>query len=90
MPKRHLFNICLFLLTITIAMAGIACSGSQRDDDISSQISLLGFDKNNPLIIGIDADYARQDIERANENRCKLLVKYDLLDQQLAKETCKP
>ena len=58
MPKRHLFNICLFLLTITIAMAGIACSGSQRDDDISSQISLLGFDKNNPLIIGIDADYA--------------------------------
>lgn len=34
----------------------------------------------------IEVDYARQDIERANENRNKLLVKYDLLDQQLAKQ----
>ena len=33
----------------------------------------------------IEADYARQDIARANDNRNKLLVKYDLLDQQLAK-----
>ena len=38
----------------------------------------------------IDADYARQDIERANDNRTKLLIKYDLLEQQLAQETCKP
>ena len=37
----------------------------------------------------IEADYARQDIARANENRNKLLVKYDLLDQQLAKELIK-
>lgn len=36
----------------------------------------------------IEADYARQDIERAIENRNKLLVKYDLLDQQLAKTIC--
>ena len=34
----------------------------------------------------IEADYARQDIARATENRNKLLIKYDLLDQQLAKE----
>lgn len=34
----------------------------------------------------IEADYARQDIERANDNRNKLLIKYDLLEQQLAKE----
>ena len=34
----------------------------------------------------IEADYARQDITRATENRNKLLIKYDLLDQQLAKE----
>lgn len=37
----------------------------------------------------IEADYARQDIERANVNRNKLLIKYDLLDQQLAKELTK-
>ena len=37
----------------------------------------------------IEADYARQDIERANDNRNKLLIKYDLLDQQLAKEVSK-
>ena len=37
----------------------------------------------------IEADYARQDIERANVNRNKLLIKYDLLDQQLAKEVSK-
>jgi len=34
----------------------------------------------------IEADYARQDIVRANDNRIKLLYKYDLLMQQLAKE----
>ena len=34
----------------------------------------------------IEADYARQDIARANDNRIKLLYKYDLLMQQLAKE----
>ena len=37
----------------------------------------------------IEADYARQDIARANENRNKLLIKYDLLDQQLSKELIK-
>ena len=34
----------------------------------------------------INFDYAKQDLERANENRFKLLIKFDLLDQQLAKE----
>lgn len=34
----------------------------------------------------INLDYARQDLERANENRTKLLYKYDVLMQQLAKE----
>ena len=33
----------------------------------------------------IEADYARQDIERANDNRTKLLYKHDLLEQQLSK-----
>lgn len=33
----------------------------------------------------IEADYARQDIARANDNRIKLLYKYDLLMQQLTK-----
>lgn len=37
----------------------------------------------------IEADYARQDIERANDNRIKLLIKYDLLEQQMAMEISK-
>ena len=37
----------------------------------------------------IEADYARQDLERANDNREKLLIKYDLLDHQLSKEMVK-
>ena len=37
----------------------------------------------------IEVDYARQDIARSNEDRKKLLIKYDLLDQQLAMELCK-
>ena len=43
-------------------------------------ISILSDEKSR-----IEADYASQDIARATENRNKLLVKYDLLDQQLAK-----
>ena len=37
----------------------------------------------------IEIEYARQDLQRANDNRDKLLIKYDLLDQQLAKEITK-
>ncbi len=37
----------------------------------------------------IDLDYARKDIERANEGRVKLLYKYDLLMQQYSKEASK-
>lgn len=33
----------------------------------------------------IDFDYAQKDIERANDNRIKLLYKYDVLMQQLSK-----
>ena len=63
----------------------------QTDERISSlDEKLITLENLTDEKSRIDADYARQDIERANENRCKLLVKYDLLDQQLAKETCKP
>ena len=34
----------------------------------------------------INLDYAKQDIERANENRIKLLYKYEVLMKQLSKE----
>lgn len=37
----------------------------------------------------IEAEYAQQDIVRANENRNRLLIKYDLLERQLVKEYCK-
>ena len=37
----------------------------------------------------IEADYARQDIERAKEGRTKLLLKHDALIQQLSLSICK-
>lgn len=37
----------------------------------------------------IEADYARQDIERAKEGRTKLLLKHDALMQQLSLSICK-
>lgn len=37
----------------------------------------------------IEVDYAQKDLERANENREKLLYKYDILMQQLSKEFIK-
>lgn len=37
----------------------------------------------------IEADYARLDIKRANDNRIKLLIKHDLLEQQLSRELSK-
>ena len=52
-----------------------------NDKLITAEISIHSDEKSR-----IEADYARQDIERATENRNKLLIKYDLLDQQLAKE----
>lgn len=47
-------------------------------------ISILSDDKSR-----IEADYAQKDIERANENRNRLLLKYDILMLQLSKELCK-
>ena len=46
-----------------------------------SNLAILSDEKSR-----IEADYAHQDIERANDNRIKLLIKHDLLEQQLAKE----
>ena len=46
-------------------------------------ISILSDDKSR-----IEADYAQKDIERANENRNSLLLKYDILMLQLSKELC--
>ena len=46
-------------------------------------ISILSDDKSR-----IEADYAQKDIERANENRNRLLLKYDILMLQLSKELC--
>lgn len=51
---------------------------------ISPALAILADEK-----LRIESDYARQDIERANENRTKLLYKYDVLMQQLAKESSK-
>lgn len=37
----------------------------------------------------IDLDYAKQDLERSRDSRIKLLIKQDLLMQQLSRELCK-
>lgn len=37
----------------------------------------------------IELGYAQQDLERSKDNRIKLLIKHDLLTQQLARELCK-
>lgn len=56
---------------------------------LSDKLKTAGISIHSDEKSRIEADYARQDIVRANENRNKLLVKYDLLDQQLAKELIK-
>ena len=58
----------------------------ERIDKLNEKLKSVG--DSNDEKSRIEADYARQDIERANDNRNKLLIKYDLLDQQLAKEFC--
>lgn len=37
----------------------------------------------------IELGYAQQDLERSKDNRIKLLIKHDLLTQQLVRELCK-
>ena len=59
----------------------------ERIDKLNEKLKSVG--DSNDEKSRIEADYARQDIERANDNRNKLLIKYDLLDQQLAKEVSK-
>ena len=57
----------------------------ERIFTLSDKLKTAGISIHSDEKSRIEADYARQDIARANENRNKLLVKYDLLDQQLAK-----
>ena len=61
----------------------------ERIFTLSDKLKTAGISIHSDEKSRIEADYARQDIARANENRNKLLVKYDLLDQQLAKELIK-
>ena len=61
----------------------------ERIFTLSDKLKTTGISIHSDEKSRIEADYARQDIARANENRNKLLVKYDLLDQQLAKELIK-
>ena len=55
---------------------------------LSDKILSMGISINSDQKMRIEANYARQDIERARDYREKLLIKYDLLDQQMAKEIC--
>ena len=64
----------------------------QMDDRIKmlqDKLKTAGISIHSDEKTRIEIDYARQDIERANDNRIKLLIKYDLLEQQRVKELCK-
>lgn len=61
----------------------------KRIKSLQDKLKTFGISKIFDEKSRIEADYAHQDLERANETRNKLLIKYDLLDQQMAKELCK-
>ena len=85
--KSHITNFIQYQIDI------VTNSIRQIDERIKSLkeklkaagvLSILSDEKSR-----IEANYARQDLERANENRIKLLYKYDALMKQLAKEESK-
>ena len=85
--KSHITNFIQYQIDI------VTDSIRQTDKRIESlkeklkeagAISIISDEKSR-----IEANYARMDIERANENREKLLYKYDALMKQLAKEESK-
>jgi hypothetical protein len=82
--KAHIIDFIRYQIDIVLD------SIHQMDKRIASlNEKLITLEKLTDEKSRIDADYARQDIERANDNRSKLLIKYDLLEQQRVKELCK-
>ena len=70
---------------------GIVTDSIHQTDD---RIAKLKAKINGTLSVSdeksrIELGYAQQDLERSKDNRIKLLIKHDLLTQQLARELCK-
>ena len=82
--KAHITDFIQYQIDI------VTDSIHQTDD----RIAKLEAKINGTLFISdekarIELGYAQQDLERSKENRIKLVIKYDLLTQQLACELCK-
>lgn len=84
--KAHITDFIQY--QIDIVTDGIRQT-DERIKTLKNKILSMGVSINSDEKTRIEANYARQDIERAKANREKLLIKYDLLDQQLAKEASK-
>ena len=70
---------------IDIVIASIRQT-DERIKIISERLKTAGVSFFSDERSRIEADYDQKDLERANENRNKLLVKYDILMLQLSKE----
>ena len=82
--KAHITDFIQYQIDI------VTDSIHQADD----RIAKLEAKINGTLFISdekarIELGYAQQDLERSKENRIKLVIKYDLLTQQFARELCK-
>ena len=82
--KSHITDFIQYQIDIVIE------SIHQTDERIQKlEEKIAGIESVADKKSRIDLDYARKDIERANEGRVKLLYKYDLLMQQYSKEASK-
>ena len=85
--KSHITNFIQYqidIVTDSIRQIDERIKSLKEKLKAASVFSILSDEKSR-----IEANYARMDIERANENREKLLYKYDALMKQLAKEESK-
>ena len=81
--KAHIADFIQY--QIDIVTDGIRQT-DERIKKLTAKLKIAGISPFSDEKSRIETDYARQDLERANENRTKLLYKYDVLMQQLAKE----
>ena len=71
----------------------LICKNIRQSDErikkLTNKLKTVGLSFLSDEKSRIEAEYARQDLERANENRTKLLYNYDVLMKQLSKESSK-
>lgn len=81
--KAHIKDFIQYQIDIVIESIH---QTNDRIKKLSEKLKTAGVSIFSDEKTRIEVDYAQKDLERANENRNKLLIKYDILMQQLAKE----